>query len=97
MFWVIVHVTAHFNRDAKRDVDGIPATANRSPKTANITLNNLLQKSEINIKSISFGEAQGQNNKKATNKIKYINDLNIKKRKVQMNFPNSLNKNTSQN
>ncbi len=86
---------AHFNRDAKRDVDGIPATANRSPKTANITLNNLL--SEMNIKSISFEEAQGQNNKKATNKIKYINDLNIKKRKVQMNFPNSLNKNTSQN
>ncbi len=44
------------------DVNGIPATANRSPKQ-HISLYDLLKKSIRNIRRISFGEGQGQNNK----------------------------------
>lgn len=38
------------------NVNRIPATANRSPKTTYISLNNLLKKSEMNVRSIIFGE-----------------------------------------
>lgn len=60
------------------NVNRIPATANRSPKTTYISLNNLLKKSEMNVRSIIFGEIM----KKKTNKIKNINDLIIKMKKI---------------